>query len=172
MKKTIIRAGLETLYFSGMHHWLRPLVGWRRRNPDPAPCATGAPGGLPAQPAAGSHAGLSGGAATAACPCAHRRCLARRNASAFHRRRFQAPLRLPDVRRRLQGFFALGLSAAAQIQTAVRDVYRDQLSRPARRTVVGRARSGDRAKHPHRHGDQRQGPVFRMRDRARKARTL
>ena len=27
MKKTIIRAGLETLYFSGMHHWLRPLFG-------------------------------------------------------------------------------------------------------------------------------------------------
>ena len=27
MKKTIIRSGLETLYFSGMHHWMRPLVG-------------------------------------------------------------------------------------------------------------------------------------------------
>jgi peptidoglycan/xylan/chitin deacetylase (PgdA/CDA1 family) len=27
LKKTIIRAGLETLYFSGMHHWLRPVVG-------------------------------------------------------------------------------------------------------------------------------------------------
>ncbi len=27
MKKTIIRGGLETLYFSGMHHWMRPLVG-------------------------------------------------------------------------------------------------------------------------------------------------
>ena len=27
MKKTVIRAGLETLYFRGMHHWLRPLVG-------------------------------------------------------------------------------------------------------------------------------------------------
>ena len=27
MKKTVIRAGLETLYFSGMHHWLRPLLG-------------------------------------------------------------------------------------------------------------------------------------------------
>ncbi|MDP2408677.1 MAG: polysaccharide deacetylase family protein [Pseudolabrys sp.] len=27
MKKTIIRTGLETLYFSGMHHLLRPLVG-------------------------------------------------------------------------------------------------------------------------------------------------
>ncbi|MCK9915170.1 polysaccharide deacetylase family protein [Microbacteriaceae bacterium K1510] len=27
MKKTIIRSGLETLYFSGMHHWLRPVVG-------------------------------------------------------------------------------------------------------------------------------------------------
>ncbi|HET9716293.1 MAG TPA: polysaccharide deacetylase family protein [Pseudolabrys sp.] len=27
MKKTIIRTGLESLYFSGMHHWLRPLVG-------------------------------------------------------------------------------------------------------------------------------------------------
>lgn len=27
MKKTVIRSGLETLYFSGMHHWLRPLVG-------------------------------------------------------------------------------------------------------------------------------------------------
>jgi peptidoglycan/xylan/chitin deacetylase (PgdA/CDA1 family) len=27
LKKTIIRTGLETLYFSGMHHWLRPLVG-------------------------------------------------------------------------------------------------------------------------------------------------
>ena len=27
MKKTIIRTGLETLYFSGLHHWLRPLVG-------------------------------------------------------------------------------------------------------------------------------------------------
>ena len=27
MKKTAIRAGLETLYFSGTHHWLRPLLG-------------------------------------------------------------------------------------------------------------------------------------------------
>ncbi|MBI4366967.1 MAG: polysaccharide deacetylase family protein [Deltaproteobacteria bacterium] len=27
LKKTIIRTGLETLYFSGMHHWMRPLVG-------------------------------------------------------------------------------------------------------------------------------------------------
>jgi peptidoglycan/xylan/chitin deacetylase (PgdA/CDA1 family) len=27
LKKTVIRAGLETLYFSGMHHWLRPLMG-------------------------------------------------------------------------------------------------------------------------------------------------
>lgn len=27
MKNTIIRTGLETLYFSGLHHWMRPLVG-------------------------------------------------------------------------------------------------------------------------------------------------
>ena len=27
LKKTIIRTGLETLYFSGMHHLMRPLVG-------------------------------------------------------------------------------------------------------------------------------------------------
>ena len=27
LKKTVIRTGLETLYFSGMHHWLRPLLG-------------------------------------------------------------------------------------------------------------------------------------------------
>jgi len=27
LKKTIIRTGLETLYFSGMHHVMRPLVG-------------------------------------------------------------------------------------------------------------------------------------------------
>ena len=27
MKKTIIRSGLETLYFSGLHHVMRPLVG-------------------------------------------------------------------------------------------------------------------------------------------------
>jgi hypothetical protein len=27
LKKAVIRSGLETLYFSGMHHWLRPLVG-------------------------------------------------------------------------------------------------------------------------------------------------
>lgn len=27
LKKTIIRGGLETLYFSGMHHVMRPLVG-------------------------------------------------------------------------------------------------------------------------------------------------
>jgi peptidoglycan/xylan/chitin deacetylase (PgdA/CDA1 family) len=27
LRKTVIRSGLETLYFSGMHHWLRPLVG-------------------------------------------------------------------------------------------------------------------------------------------------
>jgi peptidoglycan/xylan/chitin deacetylase (PgdA/CDA1 family) len=27
MKKTIIRTGLETLYFSGMHHMLRPFLG-------------------------------------------------------------------------------------------------------------------------------------------------
>lgn len=27
LKKTIIRGGLETLYFSGLHHFMRPLVG-------------------------------------------------------------------------------------------------------------------------------------------------
>ena len=27
LKKTIIRSGLDALYFTGMHHWLRPLVG-------------------------------------------------------------------------------------------------------------------------------------------------
>jgi peptidoglycan/xylan/chitin deacetylase (PgdA/CDA1 family) len=27
LKKTIVRTGLETLYFTGMHHWMRPLVG-------------------------------------------------------------------------------------------------------------------------------------------------
>ena len=27
LKRTVIRSGLESLYFSGMHHWLRPLVG-------------------------------------------------------------------------------------------------------------------------------------------------
>lgn len=27
MRNAIVRAGLETLYFSGTHHWLRPLVG-------------------------------------------------------------------------------------------------------------------------------------------------
>ena len=27
VKKTIIRSGLETLYFSGLHHLMRPLVG-------------------------------------------------------------------------------------------------------------------------------------------------
>jgi peptidoglycan/xylan/chitin deacetylase (PgdA/CDA1 family) len=27
LKPTIIRGGLESLYFSGAHHWLRPLVG-------------------------------------------------------------------------------------------------------------------------------------------------
>ena len=27
LKKTIIRTGLETLYFSGAHHFLRPFVG-------------------------------------------------------------------------------------------------------------------------------------------------
>jgi peptidoglycan/xylan/chitin deacetylase (PgdA/CDA1 family) len=27
LKKTIIRAGLDSIYFSGTHHWLRPLVG-------------------------------------------------------------------------------------------------------------------------------------------------
>ncbi|HKY86652.1 MAG TPA: polysaccharide deacetylase, partial [Pseudorhodoplanes sp.] len=27
LKKTVIRAGLETLYFSGAHHVMRPFVG-------------------------------------------------------------------------------------------------------------------------------------------------
>ena len=27
MKKTIIRGGLETLYFSGAHHLMRPALG-------------------------------------------------------------------------------------------------------------------------------------------------
>jgi peptidoglycan/xylan/chitin deacetylase (PgdA/CDA1 family) len=27
LRKTIIRAGLDAMYFSGMHHWMRPLVG-------------------------------------------------------------------------------------------------------------------------------------------------
>jgi len=27
MKQTIIRSGLETLYFTGLHHFMRPLVG-------------------------------------------------------------------------------------------------------------------------------------------------
>jgi hypothetical protein len=37
LKKTIIRGGLETLYFSGMHHLMRPLFGGvgARRAPTP-----------------------------------------------------------------------------------------------------------------------------------------
>ena len=27
MKQTVIKTALEGLYFTGMHHWMRPLVG-------------------------------------------------------------------------------------------------------------------------------------------------
>ena len=149
-----------------------PAGGRRRRHPDAASRAPAAPGRVSAQPPAGSHAAVPGGAAGAARARAYRRGLARRDARPLHRRRFQAPLRLHHLRRRLQGPDALGLSAAEKIPDAVRALRPDQLPRPARRIVVGRARSGDRAEQPHRHGDQRQGSVLRMRQRAGKARAV
>src|SRR6266404_9715515 len=37
VRKTIIRTGLETLYFSGAHMWLRPFVGADAAHERPQP---------------------------------------------------------------------------------------------------------------------------------------
>ena len=172
MKQTIIRTGLETLYFSGLHHFMRPLVG-----------GVGAILTLhhvrPPRPDAFQPNHL-----LEVTPEFLERLLRRLKRAAldvisldemharYHQRRFQAPLRLHHLRRRLQGSDALCLSVAEEIPAAVRALHPDQLSRPARRIVVGRARSGDRAEQPHRHGDQRQGPVLRVRHGEGKARSV
>ena len=148
------------------------LPGRRRGDFDHAPCAAAAQRGVPAQPAARNQPGLLRAPAAAAQARAGGRGVARRDAPAPDHRRLQAPFRLPHLRRRLQGFAAVGLSAAQEIRNAVRALYPDQLPGPARRIVVGGAGSGDRAEQPHRPDDQRQAAVRRLRDRRREARGL
>ena len=52
LKQTIIRGGLESLYFTGAHIALKPLRRRRRRHPDAASRAAAAAGPFPAQSAA------------------------------------------------------------------------------------------------------------------------
>ena len=52
---------------------------------------------------------------------------------------------------------------------AVRGLCADELSRPARRIVVARARSGDRPQRPHRARDRRREPHLRLRAPSRKS---
>ena len=103
MKQTIIRTGLETLYFTGMHHVMRPLLG-----------GVGAILTLhhvrPARPDAFQPNHL-----LEVTPEFLERLLRRLKRAAldvisldemhcaFHQRQFQAALRLHHLRRRLQG---------------------------------------------------------------------
>ncbi len=173
LKKTIIRGGLETLYFSGLYHVMRPLVGGvgviltlhhvgppRPTRSSPTGCSRSRPlffecllRRLKARAArlisldemhASSWSPATSSAASSASPST-------------------TATRIPQ---------ALGLSAAQEIRDAVRALHPDQLPGPARRIVVGGARGGDRAEQPHRPGHQRQAAVLRLRDGAGEARAL
>ena len=110
LKQTIIRGGLESLYFTGAHIVLRPFVAGVGAILTLASRSPAAAGPVPAQSPARSDAALSYARGEIAAPVRARFRQPRRNASPHDRRRFFAPLRLPDLRRRLSRHAAMGLS--------------------------------------------------------------
>ena len=169
LKKTIIRTGLETLYFSGAHLVMRPFVGGvgailtlhhvRPPRPDrfqPNRLLEVTPDFLE-----DVMRYLRRAAARPRQP--------RRDASPADRRRFRPPLRLHHHRRRLSRHAAMGLSDPQAPRGAVRGLHPDQLSGPARRIVVAGARGGDRPQRAHQPSDRRPGAGLRLRDAGREA---
>ena len=155
LKQTIIRGGLEALYFSGAHSALRPFVGGvgailtLHHVRPPRPDRFQPNRLLEVTPRFLSRV------VTYLRRSARRSGQPRRDASPPDRGRFSPPLRLPDLRRRLPRHAAVGLSDPQRSRRAVRRLCADELSRPARRIVVACARSGDRAQRPHRPDDRR-----------------
>ena len=162
LKQTIIRGGLESLYFSGAHVALQPLVGGvgailtlhhvRPPRPDrfqPNRLLEVTPRFL-----------------ARVVKLLRRSRIDVISLDEMHRRmtdaRFRPALRLPDVRRRLSRQSRARLSDPRRRRHAVRGLCADRLPRPARRIVVARARSGDRQAREHRPCDRRREPQIRL----------
>ena len=157
LKKTIIRGGLETLYFSGLHHLMRPLVGGvgailtlhHVRPPrsdafQPNRLLEVSPVFLESLLRRLKRSRID----VVSLDEMHRRFI-----SGEFKRRFVC-LTFDDGYKDLLRW-AYPLLRKYQMPFAA--LYRDQFSRPARRIVVDRARSGDRAERPHRPADRRPG---------------
>ena len=168
LRQTIIRSGLETLYFSGAHVALKPLVGGvgailtlhhvRPARPDrfqPNHLLEVTPRFFERVIKYLRRSGID----IVSLDEMHRR---------LTRGRFLPALRLPDLRRRLSRHAAIRLSDPQGGRRAVRDLCGDELSRPARRIVVAGARGRDRAQQPHRPRDRRPQPHLRLHQLAEK----
>ena len=79
-----------------------------------------------------------------------------------------AAVRLPDIRRRLQGHDHVGLSGAVATCRALHRLRADRVSGRPRRGMVARAGRSDRARKSHQPGDGSQGAAFRYRQHREK----
>ena len=145
LKPTIIRGGLELLYFTGAHLLLRPIFGGvgailtmhHVRPPRPERFQPNRLLEVTPRFLANVIRDIA--------PLRARPRQPRRDAPAAQRRRLFAAFRLSHLRRWLSRYSAMGLSDPQGSGRAVRGLCADELSGSPRRIVVARARSGDRA---------------------------
>ena len=172
-KYQVFRAALNTLYFSGAHTLLRPLIGGvgailMLHHVRPQRRDRFQPNHL-----------------LEVTPKFFERVIRRLRRSKvdlisldeMHRRLTSGgfpppPLRLRDLRRRLSRQSRIRLSGAEEIRGAVRDLRGDKLRRPDRRVVVARARSRDRPERHDRGPPRRPRSLVRMPQRQGQARGL
>ena len=101
LRHSVIRAGLEALYFTGAHYLLRPIFAGDRRHFHAASSAARPRRRVPAQPAPRGHARVSARHAVAPSRAGHRRHYHGRGTSAAGRTQLFAAVRLFHVRRRV-----------------------------------------------------------------------
>ena len=172
LKQTIIRGGLESLYFTGAHLALKPLVGGVGAILTLHHVRPPRPDRFQPNRLLEDHAALSvrvvkllrrSGVDVVSLDEMHRRMT-----EGDFGRRFVCLTFDDGYRDTLQHAYPILKDA----RHAVRGLRADQLSRPARRIVVARARSGNRPERTHRAGDRRQEPHLRLPHRRREARAV
>ena len=173
LRQTIIRGGLELLFFTGAHLALKPLVGGVGAILTLHHVRPPRPDSLPAQPHPRSHAALSHPRGQTAAPLGRRRDQPRRDAPPPDRARFRPPLRLPHLRRRLSRQAAIRLSDPqarrdARSRSMCRPSFPDRLGELwwlALEAVIAKQRA-------HRACHRRREPHLRLRYRRGEARAL